>query len=62
MMSSGLVIGKQTHFDEFCKIPVEILWLLMTKLFARVKTADYFFFILCSLNFASQGKLQSTDL
>lgn len=31
----------------------------MTELFARVKMADYFFFTLCSLSFASQDKLQS---
>ena len=57
-----MVIGKQTPLDKFCELPVEILWLLMTELFARVKMADYFFFTLCSLSFAFQDKLQSTDL
>lgn len=31
----------------------------MTELFARVKMADYFFFTLCSLSFASQDKLKA---
>lgn len=57
-----MVIGEQTPLDKFCELPTEILWLLMTELFARVKMADYFFFTLCSLSFASQDKLQSTDL